>query len=157
MPTTLKGILINPFDKTVSNVEVRFSNGRLFKALAEKMDCKWIERVQLDRQNTVYVDEESLITDCPKSHFCFMGNPDLVLTNKAIILGQKNDPKSEELYDEADTTWSLPQAKEQILWPDVEFKGFIDSEEKRTHPVLGEVNVFSRKSIFTPRGPQDKS
>lgn len=83
----LKGILINPFDRTIKKIEI--DNSDLLNSLYQCIDCSTIEKITLDENNDLIFDEE----------FCFSNNQAFftimfenntegqIIGGKAVILG----------------------------------------------------------------------
>ncbi len=81
----MRGIKINPTDRTVTEVDVKSSNTSL-KSLYELIGCDLVELVQLDREVVLVCDEEGKMKNITGA-FHFYGCPELVIAGNAIILG----------------------------------------------------------------------
>ena len=81
----MRGIKINPTDRTVTEVDVKSPNKSL-KSLYELIGCELVELVQLDREVILVCDEEGKMKNITGA-FHFYGCPELVIAGNAIILG----------------------------------------------------------------------
>jgi hypothetical protein len=74
-----KAILINANDQTIKEIEIADGLNPIYDA----MGCKIFECVNLDKNNTLYIDEEGLL----KSERKFWTYNDYMFVGSALILG----------------------------------------------------------------------
>jgi hypothetical protein len=80
----MKGFLINPFDRTITEVEY---NGTL-EHMYELVGCTDIEAVKITSTgDTVWVDGEGLLND--PTHFFYIGDYPQELAGKGLVLGSE--------------------------------------------------------------------
>ena len=97
----MKGILINPFNKTIT--EVDYSGD--FKQIYKFIDCSTFDVVMLDVQDDMFVDDEGLLKD--NRYFSWSGRN---FAGKALILG--HDDKGETIA----TTYDLQEVVDRVEW-----------------------------------------
>ena len=78
---TIKGFLINPFDKTITNVEVEDTLEAYYKIL----DCECIDGMKVDNTNHLWVDDNGYFRE-DQAFFTFGRYPNPI-AGKALILG----------------------------------------------------------------------
>ncbi len=81
----MRGIKINPTDRTIEEVDVPNPNKSL-QGLYELIGCDLVQLVQLDRGIVMVCDEEAKLKPITGA-FTFFGNEELVIAGNAIILG----------------------------------------------------------------------
>ncbi len=80
----MRGILINPTDRTITEVDVKNPNQSL-KHLYELISCELVELIQLDRDIILVCDEEAKLKTITGG-FRFYGSPELVIAGNAVVL-----------------------------------------------------------------------
>ncbi len=80
----MRGILINPTDRTITEVNVKNPNQSL-KHLYELIGCELVELIQLDDDIVLVADEESKLKTITGA-FRFYGSPELVIAGNAVVL-----------------------------------------------------------------------
>ena len=84
----MKAILIDPTNKTIAEVE--FDGD--FEQIYQLMDCQTFECIEIDRSNTLYIDEEGRFKDNRKLFtYAPYRRP---LIGKALILGHNSEGES---------------------------------------------------------------
>lgn len=133
----MRGILINPHDQSISNVETDGS----FADIRRLLGIECFTTIQWGNRNHLILDDEGLLREAPGPFFQIAGY-DQPLAGKGLILGL--DRKG----DHVDTTLKLFYMLDKVTFPNVRFVGFEDTSGPQIHPIFGEINVFSRKAIF---------
>lgn len=113
----MKGILIDPFTRTITNVLLTNN----WRDINKHLDCNTFTIVHYDEWNDIFIDDEGLYVD-NQAFFGFKENDDLVLAGKALALG--HDGKGET----SDTNLNINELTENIIWlepidrPDIKFE-----------------------------------
>lgn len=97
----MKGILINPFDETVKEVNI-LGNIEDIYLLTE---CRTFDIVALSNTDDLYIDDEGLLYD--NRYFSIYGK---TLAGRGLIMGHDNEGNS------ASTTLSLQEVKDVVEW-----------------------------------------
>ena len=103
-----KGILIDVQNRTIEFVDVKD-----WKDIYNHVKCQTFECVDLDGRDTVYVDEEGLLTLTPQSMFFTIGNSQPLCGN-GLILGTDH-----ETGESTDCNLSLELVKSKVKFMDV--------------------------------------
>lgn len=133
----MKGILIDPFARTVTRVDVAKGIDAIYSLIqARPFDC-----VRIDERNAIFVDDEGLYRD-DQRFFQFRGYPQ-PLAGRGLILG--NDREGETVS----CTLTLADVKGRVTFPAVALAGFNEIPEGTTDnrygiemPVIGSTPVF---------------
>lgn len=133
----MRGILINPHEQSISNVETDGSLADIRRILG----IEWFTTIQWDQRNHLIVDDEGLLREAPGPFFQIAGY-DQPLAGRGLILGLDREG------DHVDTTLGLFYMLDKVTFPKVRFVGFEDTSGPQVHPIFGEINVFSRKAKF---------
>jgi hypothetical protein len=97
--STMRGILIDPFKRTIESVEFEYED---FQSIAKVIDAEYIEAVRLtrdapDRKRVqgldLYVDEEGFINK-PWTKQAFFSTSGRTLAGKGLVLGRRHDPEN---------------------------------------------------------------
>mgnify|MGYP001213405134 FL=1 len=81
----MRGIKINPTDRTIEEVDVPNPNNSL-QGLYDIIGCDLVQLIELDRGIILVCDEEGKLKPIAGA-FTFYGNEDLVIAGTAVILG----------------------------------------------------------------------
>lgn len=81
----MRGIKINPTDRTIEEVDVPNPNNSL-QGLYDIIGCDLVQLVELDRGIILCCDEEGKLKPVTGA-FTFFGNEELVIAGNAVILG----------------------------------------------------------------------
>jgi len=81
----MRGIKINPADRTITEVDVPNPNKSL-QGLYGLIGCDLVQLVELDRGIILCCDEEGKLKPVTGA-FTFFGNEELVIAGNAVILG----------------------------------------------------------------------
>jgi len=81
----MRGIKINPADRTITEVDVPNPNKSL-QGLYDLIGCDLVQLVELDRGIILCCDEEGKLKPVTGA-FTFFGNEELVIAGNAVILG----------------------------------------------------------------------
>lgn len=81
----MRGIKINPTDRTIEEVDVPNPNNSL-QGLYDIIGCDLVQLIELDRGIILVCDEEGKLKPITGA-FTFFGNEDLVIAGTAVILG----------------------------------------------------------------------
>jgi hypothetical protein len=143
----MRAILINPFAKTVSEVEY---NGH-YKHIYELIDCETFTVVRLSRTEVLFIDDEGLIVDKPQRFFSYAGYPQ-PLAGIGLILGE--DEEGETVA----TKLTVDQVRDKVTFPAVEVAGWTSVETSTEESWLGKVEVIrGAQPIFEPSVPTEGS
>ena len=85
----MRGIKINPTDRTITEVDVPNPNKSL-QGLYDLIGCDLVQLVELDRGIILCCDEEGKLKPVTGA-FTFFGNEELVIAGNAVILGGDAD------------------------------------------------------------------
>jgi hypothetical protein len=145
MTEKLRGILIDPHTKTVTEV---FTDP--YPAWKELIECDTITAVQFGinedtgNRETIWLDDEGLLTQDPGPFFQ-VENYHQPLCGKGLILGTDQEGES------VSSTVPLEFVQAVVSWPDVKFTGMTFHDREDEHPVLGHVHVHEQRAHFAPR------
>lgn len=114
----MRGILINPEDKTVTEIETPGGLDELYRLV----NCRTVEVVDLGGGQDLWLDEEGLLTDDPGPFFAFIGREAHPFCGRGLILSNDGQGNS------TSTTLRLSAVSKLIVWPDIEFAGFAPVE-----------------------------
>lgn len=102
----MRAILINPFDRTVTEIEVSGD----WRSVSEAVGADYLDLVKLDQRHDLWVDDEGLFKE-DQQLFWIQGFP-APLAGMAVILGHDNRGES------ADATAHLSMISQRISWWD---------------------------------------
>ena len=111
MKTTIKGILINPKDKTVTKVELqKNANGSCIADIYRLIGCSTFAcPVEFPNGDSLYCDDEGLLKN--ELEGCFMFSDwNTPIVGNALILGTDDDGYS------VNAKTSIPTVLENIIW-----------------------------------------
>jgi hypothetical protein len=143
----MRGILINPFSKTVSEVE--YSGD--YNHISELLDCEIYTLIRLARDEVLFIDDEGLIVDKPQAFFAYKGylQP---LAGLGLVLG--TDPEGETVA----TMLTVDQVRDKVTFPAVEVAGWTSVETSTEESWLGKIEVIrGPQPIFEPLVPTEGS
>lgn len=121
----MKGILINPESRTITEVEVKKGINAIYALIhADTFDC-----VYIDPHNTVYVDDNGLLND-PEFFFKLQGYPQ-PLAGRGLILGVDDEGGSRS------ATVTLDWAQHNVTFERLQVEGFRQIDTVVDHPILG--------------------
>jgi hypothetical protein len=110
----MKAILINPFDKSITEVELKTGDLAEIYALT---DSTIVEAVSVSQGNDVFINEEGLLGDLDEQQFFLLGDNNngwMMLAGKGLVLGNNSDG------DSVSTTLTVPQLWQMVAWPEHE-------------------------------------
>ena len=99
----MKAILINPFNQTIT--EIKYSGN--FKEIYKLIDCSTFDCINIDDDNTLFVDDEGLL----KQNRYFYWKDYTNLAGKALIIGVDY-----QTGEDCETSWSLQQTENMVEW-----------------------------------------
>jgi len=99
----MKAILINPFNQTIT--EIKYSGN--FKEIYKLIDCSTFDCINIDDNNTLFVDDEGLLQQNRYFHWKDYTN----LAGKALIIGVDY-----QTGEDCDTSWSLQEVENMVEW-----------------------------------------
>jgi hypothetical protein len=113
----VRGILINPFDQTVKDVNILGNIQDIYLLT----DCTTFDVVRLSESDDMYVDDEGLLKD--NRYFSWSGRN---FAGKALIMGHDDEGNS------ISTTYDLQEVIDRVEWlpeghretPYMEFKAW---------------------------------
>lgn len=145
----MKAIRINPFDKTVTAVEIEGGLDAIYAALStDKVKVGMFQIIELDSvnrvRNTLYIDDNGLLHKPPIEHFFTLPGYPQPLAGCGLILG------TNRVGDSVSTTYELDAVRTMIGFrDDLRHVGFEHSTGRMDHPVLGPgTRVFAERAIF---------
>ena len=106
----MKGILINPLDKTIK--EVVYTGD--FREIYDLVDCRTFDCVMVDSENDMYIDDEGLYVD--DQRYFRMVELGANYAGKALILSHDDEG------DSVSTTLSIEEVKDIVEWLPEEHK-----------------------------------
>ena len=110
----MRGILINPQVKTVTEVEVSDEKPLLF-GIYKALNCSTIDAASLRYDDdVVYFDDEGLLRSDALHFFAMWGNPS-PFAGRGLILGTSSNPESEG--ETVSTQMELSEAKRLVKFP----------------------------------------
>lgn len=89
----MRAYLINPFDKTVTEVEYDGD----YKSIYTLIDADCFDVARLDKGDGIYVDDEGLISGKPQEFFLVRGYP-TPLAGKGLLLGCNDEGETIEPF-----------------------------------------------------------
>lgn len=137
MSKVLRGILINPSDRTIMDVEFKDGLKEIYRLVA----CSTIEAVQVSERDTMYIDEEGLYAHPPKPFFSFAGREGAPICGNGLITGF--DIRT---GDNTSTRLTVDQVARVVVWREIELDD-IRTTSKDTDDGF-EIRVTSR---FKPK------
>jgi Domain of unknown function (DUF3846) len=96
MKTTIKmltGILIDPFAKTVTMVEVVHDLSAYYKLL----DCDLVDVIRLTPHVDLWIDDEGLLKEPPNQAYFYLGDYPSPIAGRALLLGHDKEGNSRSL------------------------------------------------------------
>mgnify|MGYP003113659222 FL=1 len=105
----MKGILINPIDETITEIEHKGS-------ITDTIDARMMECVCIEKEDDIWIDEEGLL----KQSNYFYKYKDMLLCGKSLVLGVTEDG------DSTNCNHTLEELKK-----DITFKGKQHIDESR--------------------------
>jgi hypothetical protein len=146
----MKAILIDPFNKTVTEVEHNGNYKHIYELLSHEthpVDC--FTAVGIDNGDTIFVDDEGLFKE-PTEFFVYLGY-DQPLAGKGLVLGCNDDG------DSVAPVSTLEQVKKHIVWmEDIQLDRIESYEGKTDHPLLGKnTPVIGSYPVFKKREPDE--
>ena len=99
----MKAILINPFNQTIT--EIKYSGN--FKEIYKLIDCSTFDCINIDNDNTLFVDDEGLLQENRYFYWKDYTN----LAGKALIIGVDY-----QTGEDCDTSWSLQEVENMVEW-----------------------------------------
>ena len=99
----MKAILINPFNQTIT--EVKYSGN--FKEIYKLIDCGTFDCINIDDDNTLFVDDAGLL----KENRYFYWKDYTNLAGKALIIGVDY-----QTGEDCETSWSLQKVENMVEW-----------------------------------------
>lgn len=106
----MRAILIDPYTRTVTEVD---NNGKL-DGLYKAIGCEMVEAIRVGDNETMWLDEEGFLSE-GRPVFRLNDNPQ-ALAGRALILGDKNG-------DSAPTRLPLAAVAHAVKWTDLESTG----------------------------------
>jgi hypothetical protein len=100
----IKGILINPFDETIKEIE--YSGD--YKEIYNFIDCRTFDCAMFNYENDLYIDDEGLLVD--NQRYFRMVEIGANYAGKALVLG--HDDEGETIS----TTLTLQMVKDVVQW-----------------------------------------
>jgi hypothetical protein len=140
----MKGILIDPAAKTVTDVEVGPpSKMETLHDVYELMECDTIQPVYLDQHNVMYVDEEGLMKKDPGPFFGWH-NYAQPLCGRCLVLGYKGGT-----YEDTDVNMTRDEVEQAVTWLNIEFVGYADIDIN-----VKDGFMIGKRAIFRQLGPK---
>jgi len=134
MANKLKGILIDPVDKSIKLVEVDND----CRAIAKLLNCEWVEQVQAGGGAVIVIDEEGKLVR-PNPNGYFRCNPNgQVLAGKGLVLHQSGP-------DWVDARVSIEAVRGSVSF--VDHDGVSDAEIEPRHSVYAMNDDMSRGEL----------
>jgi len=99
----MKAILINPYNETITEVE--YSGN--FKEIYKLIDCSTFDCINIDDDNTLFVDDEGLLQQNRYFHWKDYTN----LAGKALIIGVDY-----QTGEDCDTSWTVQTVENMVEW-----------------------------------------
>jgi hypothetical protein len=140
----MRGILIDPTNKTVSEIDGDFTN---YRKIQEVVGDPFTV-IGLGGGETLYLDDEGLLREPIAPLFTWVGYRQ-PLAGKGLILG------TDDNGDTIASIMPLAVVQASIRWrDDVEFKGFdpIPVGARTNHPILGNIPVVGSRALFGKKG-----
>lgn len=114
----MRGILINPTERTITEVDVKKPNTSLAH-LYELIGCGMVELVQIDREIVLLCDEEARLKPVTGA-FRFYGCPSPVIAGNAVLLAGNGD-RFKVLHENIENIrksveWVEPEAVTRSRW-----------------------------------------
>jgi hypothetical protein len=140
---TMRAILINPFAKTVSEVEF---DGN-WRSISAWLDCEIFTIIRLARYETLFIDDEGLLTDKPQAFFAWQGYPQ-PLAGRGLILGEDDEGET------VATDLTIDEVRARVTFPAVEVVGWLPA----TSSEAGDSFVVrGPHPVFEPTNPTEAS
>lgn len=134
---TIKAILINPFERTVEEVEY---NGD-YKHIYTLIDAHSFDVARIDRNDAIFVDDEGLFAaeseDCPQEFFVYLDDDGpRFLAGKGLILGCDSEGES------ISPVVTLDEARYRVRFFRPEHKGVAINQARAMLAMSGTVISF---------------
>jgi hypothetical protein len=122
MKNTIRGILIDPYTKTLSYTDIELNDhGGCLKGLYKAINCDLVELVRLSKDLDLWVDEEGLLKideDTKYFHTEGMSNP---IAGRGVLLGNK---RTKEGIDATDCPYTIDDVLSKITFREFSFNPF---------------------------------
>jgi len=99
----MKGILINPYDETIKEVEYTGD----YREIYSLIECRVFDCVRLTIENDMFIDDEGLLLRGVQRYFSIK---DRNYAGKALLLAHDDEGES------VATTFTLEEAKDMVEW-----------------------------------------
>jgi hypothetical protein len=142
----MRGILIDPFEHVVKEVQVGAGG---LEPFYEMLGCRMVQYIRVGPRINLIVDEEYNIRGGAQRYFYLDGNQDHPLGGKALLLGEIEDEEGVENDDLPD--WlDVRRVAPTIEWADPRLTcvGFRNEPFKENHPVFGTIEGIRQVAEF---------
>lgn len=140
MAREIKGLLINPENKTITPVVLTDD----YRDIYGLIDARTFDVVRLDDGDGIYLDDEGLLKDEPGPFFGLKGYGQPI-AGKGLVLGSDDEGETQNVKI------TLEALTELVTWPEVRLTGFKMSEGYTEHPVLGKAWTIRNEAQFEPK------
>lgn len=143
----LRGILINPFEKTVKEVEV--PGDEHLSEWYKLLGCECICSVRLDGNNVLWLDDNGLLGDQKNQRHFFLGKYPQMLAGKGLILAVNARGES------VSTTLNVGLVYSNVVWVKPEL---VPALMPPTEPTIYELdeNLKIKRGLSGPWANEDK-
>ena len=101
----MRGILINPHEETITEVE--YSGN--YKEIYSLIDCRTFDCVRITPYEDMYIDDEGLLMDNQR-YFTLLGTGLNNFAGKALLLSHDDEGETTA------TNWTLQDVKNMVQW-----------------------------------------
>lgn len=143
----MRAILIDPIAETITRVEHNNDYRQIYELLSDLprgIQVDDFNTVMIDRANVIFVDGEGLLKD-PYYFFEWRGYGQ-PLAGRGLILGMSS------AGDSRSTTWTPERAKPFVTYRHLKVEGFVTSEGREDHPLLGPDTPFIKNTVVLGPG-----
>jgi hypothetical protein len=146
----MRGILINPFDKTIKQVEYDGDYRNIYKLLSDPPTVDTFTAVNIGERNSIWLDDEGLFQENQR-YFKYNGlGP---YAGKGLILAANAGG------DSVETKLPISEVQKLVEWVNVQFKGIVNKSPRQVFvPGLGKTTLFESEAQFdeiVPTGSAD--
>lgn len=138
----MRGILIDPFTQTISQVDYNGDYHEIYRLLSDPVSVDTFTAINIGERNTIWLDDNGLYQK-DQQYFKYFGI-DQPLAGKGLILATNNSGNSVE------TKLPIAEVQRNVAWAtNVRFVGMVNKTPRQVLvPGLGKTTLFETEANF---------